>query len=112
MEQEQITEKLIQYLDGVLPPDEVKSMQEWIASDEEVALQYEQLKSLQTIMNASYLHQVPSDRMTDRFVNWLDTQKNTTVISFPKKLWSIAAAVLVLVISGVISWTVYSNNKQ
>ena len=102
MEQEQITEKLIQYLDGGLPPDEVKSMQEWIASDEEVALQYEQLKSLQTIMNASYLHQVPSDRMTDRFVNWLDTQKNTTVISFPKKLWSIAAAVLVLVIYGVI----------
>lgn len=112
MEQGQITEKLIQYLDGTLPPNEAKSIMEWIDSDAEVALQYEQLKSLQTILDASYQHQVPSERMTGRFENWLDAQKNTKVISFTKRLWSIAAAILVLVISGVISWSVYTNNKQ
>lgn len=112
MEQEQITEKLLQYIDGAITGVEAMTIKEWIESDIEVRLQYEQLKSLQNIMAASYNHPVPSERMVTRFENWLDDQTKTKVISFPRKLWSIAATVTVLVVSAVIAWSVYSSNKQ
>lgn len=112
MEQEQITEKLLHYIDGTITGDEAMTIKEWIESDNEVRLQYEQLKSLGSIMDNSYQIPVPSQRMTARFEHWLDTQNKTKVISFPRKLWSIAATVTVLIVSGVITWSVYSGKKQ
>ena len=36
MEQENITEKLIQYIDGVLPDDEHVRIQKWIHENEDI----------------------------------------------------------------------------
>ncbi len=112
MEQENITEKLIQYIDGVLPDDEHVRIQKWIHENEDIKATYDQLKDVLNSMeqdNAS----VPSDRMSNRFNAWLDTQSKPQVKSIEFKLfYKVAAAILFLLMSGIGIYTYRSFAKQ
>lgn len=117
MEQENITERLIDYIDGKLSMEERAEIREWLDNDPSLMSEYEQLRMLLRQMDQP-LPEVPSGKMTQRFESWLESQDSkpktrTLTRSLPATyLYRIAASVLVLVFAGGAWWMVQSSLNQ
>lgn len=112
MEQENITEKLLQYIDGQLNAKDRAEIEYWISANDDVKTQYEQLRSIQSAFDSSHNMNVPSGKMTERFENWLDNQHKSKTVPLHRKWWAMAASVLVLVVAGTVAWNMYTTHKQ
>ena len=101
MEQENITERLIDYIDGKLSAEERAEIREWLENDPNLLAEYEQLRMLLRHMNQP-LPEVPSGKMTQRFESWLEsneTKPKTRILS-STYLYRIAASLVILILAG------------
>lgn len=113
MEQENITEKLIAYIDGKLSIEERADIREWLENDPNLMAEYEQLKQLLGQMDQP-LPSVPSERLSQRFDSFLENYNQTTQ---PRTLnlsvvYRIAASVIVLIFAGGAWMTIKSARDQ
>ncbi len=113
MEQENITERLIDYIDGKLGAAEKAEIREWLENDPNLLAEYEQLRKMLRQMDQP-LPEVPSGKMTQRFESWLESQdsKPKTRTLSGTYLYRIAASVLVLILAGGAWWMVKSSLDQ
>lgn len=120
LEQEKMTERLTEYIDGRLPEKERVETSQWIDTNEEIRNQYLQLKELLATLNVNDGFtpvSVPSERMSARYEHWLDTiqsQQKSRVISL-KSWYKIAVAVLILIavgVGGMTIRTIYVQNQK
>lgn len=113
LEQERLTERLTEYIDGTLSSEEMKEILQWIESNEEVKAQYLQLKEILSTFEVSQ-RVVPSEKMEARYEQWLDhatAHSSTKVISL-KSWYKIAVAVLILLLAGAGTMTLRTLLKQ
>jgi hypothetical protein len=113
LEQERLTERLTEYIDGTLSSEEMKETLHWIESNEEIKVQYLQIKEILSALDLSQ-QEVPSGKMEARYEQWLDQETNqssTKVISV-KTWYKIAAAVLILLLAGTGTMTLRTLLKQ
>lgn len=125
MEQENITEKLLAYIDGKLSAAENAEIREWLENDPNLDAEYRQLRKLLQQMEQP-LPEVPSHRMTQRFESWLEenhtTSQSTTLtrtlsgtlsgtLSWTL-IYRVAAAIIVLVVAGGTWWMVQTAREQ
>jgi hypothetical protein len=117
MEQENITERLIDYIDGKLSAEDRAEIRDWLENDPNLLAEYEQLRKLLRQMDQP-LPEVPSGKMTQRFESWLESQDSkpkTRTLSRTLSgtyLYRIAASVLVLILAGGAWWMVQSSLDQ
>ena len=113
MEQENITERLIDYIDGKLSAEERAEIREWLENDPNLLAEYEQLRMLLRHMNQP-LPEVPSGKMTQRFESWLEsneTKPKTRILS-STYLYRIAASLVILILAGGAWFMVKSSLDQ
>jgi len=113
MEQENITKKLIAFIDGRLSETEKVEIREWLDNDPNLYAEYQQIQQLLRQMEQP-LPEVPSGKMTQRFESWLearDSKPKTRTLS-GIHLYRIAASVLVLILAGGAWWMVQSSLDQ
>jgi len=113
MEQENITEKLIAYIDGKLSETDKSQVREWLDNDPNLYAEYEQLRQLLLQMDQA-LPEVPTDRLTMRFETWLDqfnSTHKTKTLSRPL-IYRIAASIVILIVAGGTLFLVKSSIAQ
>ncbi len=113
MEQEKLTELLIQYMDNQLSIVARDRVTAWLVEDEEIKLQYDQLMDLHKSIENSP-KEVPSERMTARFDRWLDLQqsdKSQQVVEI-RSWYRVAAGLLILLVAGGALFTIKSMYQQ
>jgi HEAT repeats len=117
LEQEKLTERLTEYIDGHLSEKEMAETSQWIASNDEIKNQYIQLKEILVSFESSEgsdLFTIPSEKMETRYEQWLHhiQGKNTPGILQLKSWYKIAAAALVLILAGAGGMTLHTLYVQ
>lgn len=114
MEKEKLESLLIDYIEGHVNEDQRKQAEEWIASNEDTALLYRQLKEVITVMN-QVKQEEPSSSLKLKFEEALQEEiKKSTgkQVFFQPWLLRAAAGIGFLVVGIAIGYWINQNNQQ
>jgi hypothetical protein len=114
MEKEKLESLLIDYIEGHVNEEQRKQAEEWIASSEDTALLYRQLKEVITVMN-QVKQEEPSSSLKLKFEEALQEEiKKSTgkQVFFQPWLLRAAAGIGFLVVGIAIGYWINQNNQQ
>lgn len=112
MEQDKISEKLLNYIDGILSKEESALLESEMDQDPELKKEYNKLKNITDHIDKAQPIEIPSDRMTKRYLNWLETQVEVTPKINRFSFYKIAAGVALLLTVGIGAWSLQTLKKQ
>jgi anti-sigma factor RsiW len=94
---QQIEEKLLDYIDGQLSPEESLNVEEIIHSDELVKKRFDELIEADRIFHSTSLHQ-PSLQFTQKVLERLNEQPEKSGVSIKKSIYLLAGIIVTIAV--------------